>query len=229
LSHPSIGILAVDPRHDHKRPAAGRSPDLPASPERRAARGLRPSLPWTTAYCRGMRSGADPYAVLQVPVGADDTQIHSAYRAAVRRTHPDAGGSAAAFAEVQEAYEELRDPARRRAREAQRPRPRATRPPPKPRSAPPSSAGSGWGRPDPNVTRKAMDDLLAESQRIEDEARSLAGLPPRDRGNAAPAADGAPAAEEEDSIGAILRDAAQQLRDMADDGAREIKRRLDDL
>jgi len=37
--------------------------------------------------------------------------IHAAYRAAVRRTHPDAGGSATDFEDVQEAYELLRDPA----------------------------------------------------------------------------------------------------------------------
>ena len=61
-----------------------------------------------------MHAGVDPYAVLGAARGADDAAIHAAYRDAVRRTHPDAGGSAAAFEAVQEAYEVLRDPARRR-------------------------------------------------------------------------------------------------------------------
>ena len=54
-----------------------------------------------------MRAGKDPYVVLGVPRGAGDAQIHAAYRSAVRRTHPDAGGSSGAFEDVQEAYEEL--------------------------------------------------------------------------------------------------------------------------
>ena len=52
-----------------------------------------------------------------------------------------------------------------------------------------------------------MDDLLAESQRLEDEARALAGLPPRDR----PASSG----EGVDSVAAVLRDAGQELRTAA--------------
>jgi hypothetical protein len=65
-----------------------------------------------------------------------------------------------------------------------------------------------------------MDAILAESRRLEDEARKLAGLPPRHdvSGSAA-----APAA---DSVGAILRDAGDQLRDAVDTGARELRRRI---
>jgi len=61
----------------------------------------------------------DPYTVLGVSVLADVEQIRSAYRALARSLHPDANPddatAAARFAEVTEAYELLRDPARRRA------------------------------------------------------------------------------------------------------------------
>jgi curved DNA-binding protein CbpA len=151
-----------------------------------------------------VHAAVDPYAVLGVARGADQAEIHAAYRDAVRRTHPDAGGSAAAFEAVQEAYEALRDPATRRVWDAEAPRQRAARP----SAATPGSASS------------AMEDLLAESRRLEDEARRLAGLPPRDRATASPAG------ESGDSVAAILRDAGQQLRDVANEGARELRRRL---
>jgi curved DNA-binding protein CbpA len=143
-----------------------------------------------------VRAGLDPYAVLGVRRGATDAQIHAAYRAAVRRTHPDAGGSSAAFEDVQDAYEQLRDPAKRSAAPA--PPPRAgTRPPPAPASG-----------------HSSMEDLLAESQRLEDEARKLAGMASRRRGDEEPA----------DSVGDVLRDAGSQLRDAADEGVRELRR-----
>ena len=155
-----------------------------------------------------MPAFADPYQALGLKRGASDAEIHSAYRAAVRRTHPDAGGSAASFEAIQEAYELLRDPARRARWDAKpgRERPRA-----RPRAAAPDAA----------TARRNMDDLLAESRRLEDEARRLAGLPPRYE---------KPAEGEqgEDSIGAVLRDAGAQLRDLADEGVREVRRFLRD-
>ena len=155
-----------------------------------------------------MPGAGDPYAVLGVKRGATEAQIHTAYRDAVRRTHPDAGGSATAFEAVQEAYETLRDPAARARFERQR----EPSPPPPPRaaSAPPVDAAE---------TRRRMEDLLEESQRLEDEARRLAGLPPRYE-------DPAPGEEAEDSIGAVLRDAGTQLIDAAGEGARELRRIL---
>ena len=150
-----------------------------------------------------MRDGVDPYAVLGVARGADEAKIHAAYRDAVRRTHPDAGGSAAEFEAVQEAYEVLRDPARRGIWDAESPRPRAA-----PTAAYPGSASS------------RMEDLLAESRRLEDEARQLAGMRPRHGGTASPAA------ESSDSVAAILRDAGQHLRGLAGESARELRRRV---
>ena len=140
-----------------------------------------------------MSGGDDPYAVLGLTRLATDAEIHAAYREAVRRTHPDAGGSAAAFEAVQEAYELLRDPARRTAWDAAQPRVRP--------------------RPDPvdsDRARRNMDDLLAE-------ARVLAGMPPRYTDTTGTVAT-------EDSVSAVLRDAGQQLRDTAEQGARELRR-----
>jgi hypothetical protein len=66
-----------------------------------------------------------------------------------------------------------------------------------------------------------MEALLAESRRLEDEARRLAGLPLRHGAPVSPA-DGTG----EDSVAAILRDAGQQVRSAAQDGVREIRRRV---
>lgn len=52
-------------------------------------------------------STPDPYAVLAVSRSADKAELLRAYRRAVRRTHPDMGGSAAEFAAVQAAWEAL--------------------------------------------------------------------------------------------------------------------------
>jgi len=159
-----------------------------------------------------MSGDPDPYAVLSVPRDASEAQIHAAYRAAVRRAHPDAGGSAGAFRAVQDAYEVLRDPARRAAWDGPH-----RRPPQRPR---PASA------PDPGPAGASMEELLAESRRLEaesrrleDEARRLAGLPPRHAPDAQDDDDGA-----QDSFAAIARDAGKQLRDAADRGADELAR-----
>ena len=158
-----------------------------------------------------MPGGGDPFAVLGVARVATEGEIHAAYRAAVRRTHPDAGGSATQFEAVQEAYETLRDPAARarlqREGASAQQRPRQTRP------------ASAKSAPDAAETRRRMEDLLAESQRLEDEARRLAGLPPRYE-NPAPGEEG------EDTIGAVLRDAGAQLADAAEEGVRGVRRFL---
>lgn len=155
-----------------------------------------------------MAGRADPYAVLGVARGADQAEIHAAYRKAVRRTHPDAGGTAADFEAVQEAYETLR---KARPGRSEPSRPQAAR---------------GTSSADPTDTAAAatsgLDALLAESRRLEDEARRLAGLPPRPRDR--PASD--EGGENGDSVTAILRDASQQVRAAAEDAARELRRRV---
>jgi len=60
----------------------------------------------------------DPYATLGVPTNASAETIRRAYRALVRRYHPDSGRNGASTArlqEVRDAYELLSDSARRRA------------------------------------------------------------------------------------------------------------------
>jgi curved DNA-binding protein CbpA len=151
-----------------------------------------------------VRGGADPYAVLGVSRGADQARIHAAYRDAVRRTHPDAGGSSAAFEDVQDAYELLRDPARRAAWDRSSPGPRVRASTPRP--APVDARAAG----------RSMDELIAESQRLEDEARRLAGMASRYSGGE----------ESSDSVGAVLRDAGTQLREVADEGVRELRRMI---
>jgi curved DNA-binding protein CbpA len=165
-----------------------------------------------------VHAAPDPYAILGVARGATDTAIHAGYRAAVRHTHPDAGGSAAEFEAVQEAYELLRDPRRRRAWDAGHPGPRA------------SAAAGGASRTSPNArtapdaraAQRAMDDLLAESQRLEDEARDLAGRTRRRR----PGSAGDDEEQPEDSMSAVLRDAGRQLSTVAADWSRELSRIL---
>jgi curved DNA-binding protein CbpA len=158
-----------------------------------------------------MPGAGDPFAVLGVARGATEEQIHAAYRAAVRRTHPDAGGSAAEFEAVQQAYETLRDPAAR----ARLARDGASHTQERPAPARPSATAAD----DPAETRRRMQDLLAESQRLEDEARRLAGMAPRYEEPAA-------GEEGEDTIAAVLRDAGTQLADAAQEGVRGLRRFL---
>lgn len=55
------------------------------------------------------------YDVLGVDASSSLEQLRHAYRAAAKTSHPDTGGSPEAFARVQHAWEQLRDPQRRAA------------------------------------------------------------------------------------------------------------------
>ena len=50
----------------------------------------------------------DPFEVLGIRADADEDVIDAAYRAKAKRLHPDAGGSADAFRELQAAYEAVK-------------------------------------------------------------------------------------------------------------------------
>ena len=55
----------------------------------------------------------DPYEILGVEKDATDAAIKSAYRKLARKAHPDNGGNAAAFIEINRAYTVLSDPEQR--------------------------------------------------------------------------------------------------------------------
>jgi hypothetical protein len=61
---------------------------------------------------------ATPYEVLGVPATADDDELRRAYRRAARESHPDLGGDARRFRQVQVAWERIGTPAARRAYDA---------------------------------------------------------------------------------------------------------------
>lgn len=56
----------------------------------------------------------DPYAELEVERDADAAEIRKAHRRRVRKTHPDVGGTAEAFARTQTALAVLTNPQRRK-------------------------------------------------------------------------------------------------------------------
>ncbi len=60
------------------------------------------------------RTPADHYATLGVPPGATTAEIKAAYRALVKRHHPDAGGDQRTILALNAAWEVLRDGDRRR-------------------------------------------------------------------------------------------------------------------
>ncbi len=73
------------------------------------------------------REHRDPYVVLGVRRHASPDEIARAYRRAARATHPDGGGSGAGaerFRAVSDAYDLLRDPARRAGYDRRHPLPR---------------------------------------------------------------------------------------------------------
>jgi hypothetical protein len=76
-------------------------------------------------------SDGDLYDILGVARDADSDEIKRAYRAAVKKFHPDAEGNSYFFRLIQQAYETLSDPARRADydRTGREQAPRAPRPP----------------------------------------------------------------------------------------------------
>lgn len=58
---------------------------------------------------------SDPYVILGLKKSADATEIKTRYRKLAAQHHPDQGGDPKTFRRVQEAYEILSDPVKRRA------------------------------------------------------------------------------------------------------------------
>jgi hypothetical protein len=98
----------------------------------------------------------DPYAVLGVPATATQIEIRTAYRAAARRLHPDAGGSAGDMQRLNVAWHVLQDPGRRAAYDRSVLAGRTGR-------VDPSATGTWAGRPgDPPEDASDWFDLAAD-------------------------------------------------------------------
>src|SRR3954470_16428750 len=138
----------------------------------------------------------DPYRVLEVSPGASSEELHDAYRRLVKLHHPDRNGgseeSARRFAEIQEAYEEVR------AR-------------PRPARAQNRAADAADAIKDRMAT---LERELREAQAARERARRAAREAARD-------AEGEPApVTSEDSFGKILGDIREELADRISDGRR---------
>src|SRR4051794_3775833 len=138
----------------------------------------------------------DPYRVLGVSPGASSEELHDAYRRLVKLHHPDRNGgseeSARRFAEIQEAYEQVRA---------------------RPRQARPQRAAADAAE----AIKERMATLereLREAQAARERARRAAREAARDT-------DPEPAtATSEDSFGKILTDIRVELADRITEGRR---------
>ena len=71
------------------------------------ARGLADTMQDAYLQLAAPADAIDPYEVLQIRPDADDSMVETAYKARANITHPDKGGTDAAFKEVQDAYERI--------------------------------------------------------------------------------------------------------------------------
>jgi curved DNA-binding protein CbpA len=137
----------------------------------------------------------DPYRVLGVSPGVSAEELHDAYRRLVKQHHPDRNNgseeSARRFAEIQEAYEEVRT------------HPRPARPP---RAA--QAADSVKER--MATLERELREAQAARERVRREAREAS----REAGEQAPPV------TTDDSFGKILGDIREELADRIDEGRR---------
>ena len=75
-----------------------------------------------------MANAVNLYRILQIDPHAEDVVIHAAYRALMKRHHPDRGGVTAAASQLNAAYATLRDPRQRQAYDRSLPDARTTEP-----------------------------------------------------------------------------------------------------
>ncbi len=70
-------------------------------------RGIADTMKNAYLQLAGPAQGRDPYEVLGVRPDADPEIIGAAYRALAKKLHPDAGGDADEFKEIDEAYSKI--------------------------------------------------------------------------------------------------------------------------
>ena len=119
----------------------------------------------------------DLYELLDVAPEATADEIKAAYRKLALKVHPDAGGNAALFRQVQDAFETLSDPAKRAAYD----RSRCAAPPPddpEPEPEPEPEAEPAWPEDDSEwvVVEDSEDPIAPPSRRDRaDSSRHRAG------------------------------------------------------
>ncbi len=117
----------------------------------------------------------DPYAVLGVRPDASTAEIKAAYRALVKRHHPDAGGDAARIIALNAAWEVLGDGDRRRRHDGRRAAAAAGDPAPGPTPADPNPGWSAAGRDRHRRSRAADQELHAWLREVVDPIDRLLG------------------------------------------------------
>jgi hypothetical protein len=116
---------------------------------------------------------AEAYTILGLPENATEAQIKTAYRAAAKRNHPDAGGTHSRFVAVGEAYETIMAT---RAGKAP-PRKPPGEPEPRPAQPAPEPQEPGWvernrARDQERATRAGQEPGWVERNRARDQERA---------------------------------------------------------
>lgn len=107
-----------------------------------------------------MTSERDAYEILQVDVSAETGVVRTAYRALARRYHPDGSEpDVRRMAEINQAYDRLRTPERRREYDRNRPLLVGVGP------GPGSAASSRWPGPSSAVASGALSRRIAMAER----------------------------------------------------------------
>ena len=114
-----------------------------------------------------MADEVDYYAVLELPPDADDETIRLAYRRLARRYHPDIAGeeSLQRMQTLNQAYQTLSDPERRRLYDASRPQPAAPAAPPPPASPAPATETPRSAQRQPSPTHDVRRDGILSASR----------------------------------------------------------------
>ena len=127
----------------------------------------------------------DPYKVLNIDRDATPDQIRKAYRSAAKKHHPDMGGEAWIFQQVQEAYESLTNPKVRKKSKRKtnaNPSPKSNQgKKTKRKSKPNSSAKSSRGQEKAELDFSGIDIDLGNSHAPNKKSQARDSMPPKER------------------------------------------------